>query len=89
MIFLFWKAIMLSTEKFSMAPSASKWQITAKATFKTNKLKTPNQQRLTRGKTFFKQKNWKTYFYWKKKSMYTHLLLYQSKQETISLLHHK
>lgn len=71
MIFLFCKATMLSTEKFSMAPSTSKWQISAKATFKTSKLKTPNQC-LTRGKTFFKQKNWKTYSYWKEKKVCAH-----------------
>lgn len=69
MSFPFCKAIILSTEKVSMAPSTSTWQIPAIAGFKTNKLKTPNQQHSTQGKTLnvFKQKNWKTYSYWKKK----------------------
>lgn len=69
MSFLFCKAIIFSTEKVSTAPSTSKWQISAIAGFKTNKLKTPNQQHLTQGKTLsiFKQKNWKTYSYLKKK----------------------
>lgn len=69
MSFLFCKAITLSTERVSMAPSTSNWQISAIAGFKTNKLKPPNQNRLTQGKTLnvFKQKHWKTYSYWKKK----------------------
>ena len=69
MSFLFCKAIILSTEKVSTEPSTSKWQISAIAGFKTNKLKPPIQQRFTQGKTLniFKQKNWKTYSYLKKK----------------------
>lgn len=90
MSFLFCKAIILSTEKVSKAPSTSKRQISAIAGFKINKLKNPNQRRLTQGKTLniFKAKNWKTYSFLKEKK-YAHLLFYQSKQETISLLHHK